>query len=83
MGASGFLGLVKKAVSHFRAGEVEVATHEKGITLNVLGIQKCPMFSMISSRGTYVGELPLMHISCYLDQGALENVGELKSTFRQ
>ena len=48
-----------------------------------LEIQKGPNGRMVLSQETYVDELPLMDISCYVAQNGLKNQGELKSTSRQ
>ena len=82
-GTFGFLDLAKKTVSQFRAVEVEVPTHGKGVTFNGLDIHEGPGGCMISPQGKYANELPLMDISRYVNHDALGNEGELKSTFRQ
>ena len=48
-----------------------------------LEIQKDPNGCMVLPQETYVGEFPLMDISCYVAQNGLGNEGELKGTSRQ
>ena len=78
-----FLALVKKTISQFRVGEVEMVTHKKGLMFTGLEIQKGPNGCMVLSQETYVNELPIMDISEYVTQNGAKKEGELKSTSRQ
>ena len=81
--AVGFLALVRKTISQFRAGAVEVATREKGIPLRNWRPNEGHNNSFIIPQETHGNAMPLMDISRYVGREKLKNVGGLKSTLRQ